>query len=102
MLNTEPFLSLCCTESPSYLPFKVTDEVGDDGTSDTCLVAKAVSWRVCGGSQFKDMVHHDREGTAAELEVTGYTASTVRKQREAETGTQLTFSILFSPGPWHM
>lgn len=37
-----------------------------------------------------------------ELEVTGYTASTVRKQREAETGTQLTFSISFSPGPWHM
>ena len=73
--------------------------MGDDGTSDTCLVAKAAYWRVCCGSQFKDAVHHDREGTAAELEVTGYTASTVKKQREAETGTQLTFSILFSPGP---
>lgn len=97
MLNTEHVLSLCCTESPSYLPFKA-DEVGGDGTSDTCLVTKAVYWRVCCGSQFKDVVHHDREGMAAELEVAGYTASTVRKQREAETGTQLIFSILFSPG----
>lgn len=54
---------------------------------------------VCFGSQFAGPDHHSKESTAVGAEAAGYTASTVRKQSEGNTGVQLSFSFLVSPGP---
>lgn len=51
------------------------------------------------GSQFEDRAYHGRERWQIEYEAVGHLVSTVRKQREADANSQLTFSFLFSPGP---
>jgi hypothetical protein len=49
-------------------------------------------------SQFQGLVCHSWEGMVAKCEVPGHMASTVRKQREMDAGTQLTVSFSFGPG----
>ena len=46
----------------------------------------------------KPTVHLGREGRRQEREAGAHISSTVRKQREMDAGTQLTFSFLFIPG----
>lgn len=52
--------------------------------------------------KFRGTAHHMREIIQEELEAAEHIASTVRKEREANSGTQLTFSFIFNLGPQPM
>lgn len=62
--------------------------------------AKASQGRVYFGSLLEDRVQHEQgshRDSTLRRPATGHTGSTVKKQRETNTGSQLVCSFLFSP-----